>query len=209
MGDSMALKLIPTVLAAFGADYHIKGITLVGCPLIAFAMSFPADGSKETCDTYRTQAVAAVIAAKPDLLIVTNNYGATIKNTAGGSNLDAWQQAVTSTIGSLKGHAGKILLVSPPPGGADPAACYTKVSTPSDCTAKISAPWNDGFQAEKGAASLIGVSYLDTHLWYCSTDNYCPVFSGTTPMRIDGIHTSAEYAAVIAPAFKAAVSQYL
>ncbi|MET3808436.1 peptidoglycan/LPS O-acetylase OafA/YrhL [Nakamurella sp. UYEF19] len=205
-GDSIALKLIPTVRAAFGDTYRIKGIVMAGCPLIDFPMSFPDDGNKAHCLAFRARAVTAALSAKPDVVIITDNYGATALNTGGEDNSSAWQRGATTTVGALLAGGTKVLLVTSPPKGPDLQSCYTKLSTPSDCTTKISTSWTDGFRAEQAVALATGAKLIDTHLWYCSADGYCPSFSGTTPTKIDPNHTTAEYAALLAPAFREAVA---
>ncbi len=198
-GDSMALALMPTVRAAFEQDYHVKGIILAGCPLINLQMKFNEPGVDTQCNEFRAAGLEAIAVAKPDLVIITNNYNAAQLHIGDTSANDAWRIAEEETAGQIQANAGKVVIVSPPFGGADPEQCYTNISIPSDCISQISGVWLGVLGADRAAAAASGSEYLDTRLWYCSPGGRCPMFAGLTPIKSDYIHTSAAYAAKLAP----------
>ncbi len=48
------------------------------------------------------------------------------------------------------------------------------------------------------AATVAGVTYVDTSQWFCSGER-CPIFADGAPIRWDGMHLTEAYSKKMAP----------
>jgi peptidoglycan/LPS O-acetylase OafA/YrhL len=211
LGDSTGITLLPTVRALFEATHHVRGLTSAGCAVMDVDWDFPDMSTKGACLQFRDEAVAAIQAEKPEILIVSNSYGQVLKLASKATGDDAvaeWSAGVQSTVGKVRDSVGQVVLVSSPPVGQPLETCATKVATPADCTAAIPGAWKVGDRAQEDAATALGIAYVDTSPLFC-WDERCPSFVGSTPTKRDSVHTTPQYAAAITPAFRQMLDEAL
>lgn len=98
-------------------------------------------------------------------------------------------------------NVGKILILAAPPNDKKPADCYTRASKPAACLSRVTDTWKARSRADRNLAYRVGGTYVDTRGLFCTPDNYCPSFVGTTPMKSDSSHMTIEYGAKISAPF--------
>ena len=92
-------------------------------------------------------------------------------------------------------------MVTPPPSSKDVADCYTNLSAPADCVSFVSEEWTDLFERDSTLGAEVGMTVYDSRPWFCSGTD-CPPFVGSTPVKLDATHITAEYARMIAPVIR-------
>jgi len=97
--------------------------------------------------------------------------------------------------------AGAIVYLAPPPLGADLGQCYSRVSSPQDCTTTVGATWREFAAATSATTALTGDHFVSSLGFSCAAD-ICPAFAGTLPVRYDAVHLTPAYAERIAPAIR-------
>lgn len=85
--------------------------------------------------------------------------------------------------------------------GVNIGDCYNRVNKPADCISRVSGTWHKRAFTEDNLATSINGRFIDTRPLFCTVDDYCPSFVGTTPMKSDTAHITPEYGELIAPAF--------
>jgi peptidoglycan/LPS O-acetylase OafA/YrhL len=212
-GDSTGITLLPTVRAVYGENYFIRGLTRAGCPSIELDTKFSSEAKRTACEGSRTAALDEIERLNPVVVFVTNNYEWAnplnlLSKAEGAAGISEWTGAARSTVDRISPHSDHVIFVSPPPQGKAIADCATTISTPSDCVSVIPSSWRSGSEAER---ALVGgkVAYVDTVSWFCAPSGRCPVFVDSTPVRRDGIHTSRNWAAHIAPLFQERTEKFI
>ncbi|GAP56882.1 acyltransferase [Arthrobacter sp. Hiyo6] len=89
--------------------------------------------------------------------------------------------------------------------GKPPVDCATRTSTPQDCEYTVPPSFTITARAMKDATDAAGATFIDTRSWFCS-GNTCPAFIRDTPLKRDAVHTTRQYAVLLAGVFKDAVT---
>lgn len=211
VGDSLGVALLPTVRAAYGDRYFIRGITMSDCVLIDLKVNFDNAKLGDQCLATRAAAVQGIRQLHPVAVFVTENYQWLGRLTSGASGAAAqseWRRAASSTAAQLGPLTTSLIFVTPPPGGVAIADCDTALSTPSACIYPIPAEWAEGAAAERAVAKG-NVSVLNTVGWYCAPGGECPIFATGITIKRDGVHPTRQWSLHVAPLFAAATRQYL
>lgn len=212
MGDSTAITLFPTIREALGPDWNVRGATMAGCPQLPTKMDFSTPDRLTRCTEHRTAAMSAVKSWKPDVVFVSNLYtyanalSSKVAPKDGGAA--EWALAAAQMVEELKEYADAVVIVQSPPEGAVLADCAASGSVPADCESGADATYRIVSNADRAAARQAGATYVAVEDWYC-VDGRCPAFIGTTPLKRDMIHTTKQYAAMLAPLFRARVADVL
>lgn len=205
LGDSTGITLLPTVRQALGDAYNVRGLTMAGCVPLDIAISFESTDKQTKCEQHKTESVAEVNRTRPDVVFVTTMYGYIndlASKTPGHLAGQAWQSATESLVRQLAPSKARVVIVGSPPLGKPLLDCFTNFSKPSDCQVSLSVQYEVTSEAYSAAATATGAAYIDTRRWFCNDEGLCPAFVGTTPLKRDQIHTTRQYAGVLAPIFK-------
>lgn len=205
-GDSTGITLLPTVRAAYGNKYFIRGLTMASCPVIDLDVVQDSVERSTDCSRHRADSLLEIERLAPDVVLVINNYewAATerLKSRASGAAIGLeWAQAAASTSAKLAKLSKMVVFVTPPPEGKIVVDCATTVSVPNDCVSTIPETWRTGLAAEQTIESAI-VHVFDTSEWFCGQSGRCPIFVGHTILRRDYVHTTRQWAEKVAPLFK-------
>jgi peptidoglycan/LPS O-acetylase OafA/YrhL len=206
VGDSLGVALLPTIRAAYGAHYYIRGITMSDCALIDINVNFDSAALGNECLATRAAAVRAVRALHPRAVFVTENYewlGRLQSGATGRAAQAEWARAAASTAAKLAPLTRHLVFVTPPPSGTAIADCDTAISTPASCLYPIPPQWTEGEAAER---SLVrgNVSLLNTIGWYCDPAHTCPIFAEGITIKRDGAHPTRQWSVRLAPLFYSA-----
>ncbi|NIJ05817.1 acyltransferase family protein [Frigoribacterium faeni] len=168
-----------------------------GCPFLDLRTT---NAVADQCAEHISRTIDEIQTVQPDALIVTDTFdafddaatGAVVTPADFASGLERLLAQVDDSVGQL------VFLTSPPPGG-DLQTCYRPGGTPADCVSRVSARhgavlFELGKDAEARPMTIVDVGDL-----VCFR-GVCPSFVGTVPMKIDHVHFSGAFAAVLSPA---------
>jgi peptidoglycan/LPS O-acetylase OafA/YrhL len=192
LGDSVAVSWLPALRRAPSLrSSRIHVLTLRQCADLRGLVS-------KGCAGHQDWALEQVRRLRPDLVIMSARY-------QGKQDAIEWRDGTIRMIDAVKPYTKRVVLLSPPPGTGNLQSCYTRLSKPLDCAARVSDRWRTYAGAELQAARAAGAVFLDARQWFCVADA-CPAVVDDLPVLFDGRHLTAVYAAMIAasmsPAFR-------
>jgi hypothetical protein len=203
MGDSFAVAWMPTVRAAFESQgWAVQQLTLSQCPTWALDSYVRRDGSSfPECSEHHDQVDRYVAEEQPDLVLLASSYDQVMHTTRADIQDDAVALARTGlgdTLSRLAEHGAPLAVLGTPPPHRNLVECVTRTGGPADC---VSSPHDFSLQhlaGESVAAEAAGVPYVDVTEWFC-VETRCPAFVDTTPVTVDGVHLTVEFARRLAP----------
>jgi len=204
VGDSTGMAYVEAIrtVAAMGADWRVVSAAAFGCTFVDIAVPNSDQSTFNGCPAMKARAVETINELRPDLVLVTNTYEPR-RDAATGEfvTLDEWRTGVTRMVDQFRDNVGTVALLSPPPSGAQIGECYTPISSPSDCVTKIEQRWNDMAATERLTAANFDGVFIDSRKLFCAAGS-CPAFVGETPMKLDLVHITGDYARKMAPALR-------
>ncbi|GAP56881.1 acyltransferase, partial [Arthrobacter sp. Hiyo6] len=75
MGDSTAITLLPTVRAALGDTYNVRGMTMAGCAALDIHVKADKPQFAEDCAKFQAQSIQTVNAIKPAMVFMSSTSG--------------------------------------------------------------------------------------------------------------------------------------
>lgn len=211
MGDSTAIDLIPTVRAALGDGWNVRGATLTGCPQIPVRMNYPTDEGADRCDPHQADALELVSEMQPDVVFIRNLY-TTVHQLKSGVTPEAggaaeWALAMDALISGVKQNTDAVVVVQSPPRGTLLAECSLS-GDPASCEYRPDSAYRLVAGAESAAARDTGALFVPTENWYC-VDGVCPGFVESVPIKRDRTHTTKQYAEVLGPILSDQIEGFL
>ncbi|OZD85773.1 acyltransferase [Rhodococcus sp. 05-339-2] len=195
LGDSMAMSFVQPIknfAEASGGVWKARSEAMFGCTFVDMDVNTRDADTSAACPARKAAAIDAVNEVRPDVVVITNLH----TDIAA----ELWIPGVKRLTDQFAANAGKILILSAPPNDKKPADCYTRTSTPADCLSRVTDTWKARSRADRNLAYRVGGAYVDTRGLFCTPDNYCPSFVGTTPMKSDSAHMTIEYGAKVSSA---------
>lgn len=175
-GDSFALNLLPTLDAAVGKDFSIKGLVNLDCTATALKLT---SGGGDNCPVRAQRALSWAQKQQPTLIIVAQNPRWLLSMSQGQGSSGSVQQWIASEnkLATAWASAGKSLIFT---SGSlptnDASDCKLRGRTPAECVASTPSYYNDLANAQRANT---GLRYLDIAGWYCLFGQ-CPAFSSGT-----------------------------
>ena len=198
-GDSLGIPLLTAVVAAYGKEYKIRGLTKIACAVNGADANFGKDEWAIPCVNHRKAVVDYVRQARPAALLVIETYAwaTKLKSKASGDAMAAeWTDTDEAFVDEVKDSVGHVVFVSPSIPGVAFLDCYRPGGSPSRCVTGIPSWWKQTQDAER---RVRGATFLDTLHWYC-VDGRCPIFTTTrnTVLKGDYLHPSVQYMRLVA-----------
>lgn len=204
-GDSTGITLLPTVRQALGENYSVRGLTMPACVPLDVEVNTDDSEKKSACEQHKAEAVSAINETRPDIVFVSTMYGY-VSDLASKTPFylagAEWQAGAESLVKKIGPSGAQVIFVQSPPLGKALSDCATRVSTPADCAVTLPKEFVAVAEYTSKAATATGAAFMDSRLWFCSPDERCPSFVGTTPVKRDAIHTTRQYASVLVPTFQ-------
>ena len=206
VGDSIAAAYLPGISRIFGqGDWKITAASLYACPFIDMDLGSNEKGTKYCADRKQVQ-VDLVNSVKPDLVIVANTY---LRNTATATGKTPpradWNSAFDRQLTKMDGSYKKLIVLPPPPYGAEFPDCYSPRTPPSACVTNIS---QSDYSSSMSGLSTVAKKHqgelLDNRKWFCVA-NKCPSFEGTTLVKKDSWHPINTFVLDILPVMQEAM----
>ncbi|WP_266094995.1 acyltransferase family protein [Microlunatus elymi] len=206
IGDSIAITWLPAIRGLQGSGFSIYALTFGQCPAPKVSVQPQVGGRADftkACDDHRSWALAQLRSIKPDVVVLASAYS-TVERLNSGQVGDAavaqWAHGTEQMVSTItRAGVDHVVLLASPPQGSSMQSCTPADGDPSHCIATVSAEWRVVADAERRVMKDQGQTYLDTHLFFCSADGYCPPFVGTNTPLIDGIHLADNYSRRLAP----------
>ena len=209
LGDSYAAAWMPAVKKAYLAQHwYVQVVTKQQCPTASVSVTLVGGTAYPECDRHRAWTLEMIKQTRPDLVILADAED-TVDRLAGGLTGAAADAEVArglaSTLADITPHAGRTVVLAPPPQGKAMQGCVTRVAEPADCMTTVSARWQGLAAALKSASAQGKAQFVDTHLWFCTADGRCPGFVGNTPVRVDDVHLTTTEATALASVLAEAI----
>ena len=205
LGDSHAAQWFPALQTfALQHGWRLRYFAKLGCPPAAIPLR---NGASGDCDPWRDQAIAALVAARPSLIILTG-YHYLAPDGAGDSD-DLWREGLTTTMNALGDLASRVLILGDTPTqGVDVAECLAQsLQSVNVCVSERSYAVRVGrLQVEQEVAAEFGAASADTSDWLCTPDS-CPVIVGNMLVYRDRNHITTKAAEFLAPLLDATLSE--
>jgi len=191
LGDSVAVSWLPALRSAEGLrDARIHVLTRRQCPNLLGQVS-------PHCAEHQQWALAAVRRLRPDTVLLSARY-------EGAPTPAQWGEGTARMLAALAPYTHRIVVLAPPPDNVNLQSCFTRRSSPADCTAPVTDRWRSYADQERRAA--IGQAlWVDPRPWFCLGDR-CPAVVSGQPVMFDGRHLTAAYAREIGPLVTAALA---
>ena len=191
LGDSVAVSWLPALRAAPGLrSARIHVLTRRQCPNLLGQVS-------PHCAEHQQWALAMVRRLRPDVVVLSGRY-------EGAPTPAQWGQGTASMLAALAPYTHRIVVLAPPPDDVNLQSCFTRQSSPADCTAPVTDRWRS-YADEERRAALGHASWVDPRPWFCLADR-CPAVVSDQPVMFDGRHLTAAYAREIGPLVTAALA---
>ena len=163
------------------------------------------DQSNIECNPWRDEAIAKIVATRPNLIILTGYHYAT---ASGGVGNDLWRDGMTTTLtklGDLASHT--VILGDTPTQNADIPECLASHlrSVPACVSPRSYAVRQPRLDLEAQLAAQFGSSTVDTSDWLC-TAAACPVIIGDLLVYRDRNHLTPPASLSLAPLLDAALA---
>lgn len=207
MGDSIAMSWAPAVEEALGSDWQVSALGLQSCPaaLVSVGEQRGRTEFADSCMKARQADIDAVVAAKPDLVVIASAEGSFVRLSDGATGARAvqeWQAGLEQTLERLQLLDAPIVVVGNPPETVSPVDCAVRTGSPADCLSQPSDAFAGKAKAEEAAVAAMAargenVTYIDPFAWFCVPELGCPVGDGETVARIDHGHLTAEYSRML------------
>ena len=206
VGDSTAMAYAPAfrrIADDSAGGIRVSAMGMYGCRFTDVLVENDDPQVMAGCQERKAAVRAAILADKPDLVVMSNAF--TLGRAADGTDLsaDALIAAQRREAASY-GMGERMLHLAPPPQGVSLAACYTPTSSPKACDSAVDGTWRTMEALSERAATKAGDHAMSSLPFTC-TETVCPPFAGTIPTKYDQTHLTVEYAEHIAPALRQAL----
>jgi hypothetical protein len=207
IGDSTAVAYVPAlqdVIAGTNGQWKLVHLAVFGCEFADITIPH-SESVDKICPGRKSDALSTIASMRPDLVIVTHAYTAPKDSSGETLSPEEWTRHLSGYVGQFRGDAAQVVLLAPAPQGKDLKACYTRVSSPSDCMSPLNKQWKAMAEAEQHLAPSLNGLWVDSQSWYCTPKGECPPFVETVAQKFDGLHITVAYAHRIAAHMAAAL----
>jgi peptidoglycan/LPS O-acetylase OafA/YrhL len=219
LGDSISVTWLPGLRAALvPLGWTVRAMTYMQCPASDVAVDPAVEVNAATfrvnCPRHRAQTYAALARLHPDLVVMSSaemSLDRLVDKASGAAAEAEWRAGTAHAVSSVL-HASprsRVMVLSPPPAGANISLCGSQVSGPRPCVTAIDERWASQSRAERDGATRAGAVYLDSHLWFCTAKGLCPVFIDGHPVRLENYHLTTTWSRALAPLLAKAINDNL
>jgi peptidoglycan/LPS O-acetylase OafA/YrhL len=204
LGDSHAQQWLGALdSAARQQQWRVVPLTKAACPVADVAVVNPTLKREYTeCSQWRSQALDAVVAMRPDLVLVSQS------DSVPGASFDngLWAQRTVVTLERLRSQGLRVAFLrdTPFPRGDVPACVEQHLDDVRACgVARADAYHASEVFAERhrlvdAAVEAAGIRSVEPAPWLC-TSTFCPVVVGDELVYRDDSHVTDTYSRTLAP----------
>jgi peptidoglycan/LPS O-acetylase OafA/YrhL len=204
VGDSIALSYagpLRELALNSGEQIQLHVAAMGGCEFADASIFNPDPSIVDACPRMTQRAVDFINSAKPDVVIISNIYGT--RRFVGNEQWMTpreWFISLRQMIDKFRSNTKEVVLLSAPPADKNIRECYgDRSSVPADCISQVDDTWRSIAWAEQDVAKSVGGTWIDSRPWFCSDEQLCPSFAGSTPTKLDRYHMTLAYGQKIYP----------
>ncbi len=196
-------------IATRNPDVRLTLWTFTGCRFTSVTSKGNDPYSAKLCPGRVADAIAYIQERKPDLVVITNEYGLNVQASGEEVTDEIWKSGLEDVVDQIKDSAARILFLAATPLGANPGECYTPISTPQDCESKVlsRATRERRMAIDRELADEVNGVFIDSTSFMCLEDR-CPAVIADIPARFDAVHLSAAFAAHLSPLIEALLVEH-
>jgi len=211
LGDSYALAIYPMVIEALGlTDWRVIGLNQRECMIAnVVPWSWTDAGADQNCPDHRAWVNTYIGQLHPDLVVLSDQVYHPIAD--GNKNADdahdrLWAVGLDQALSTLRPLAKNIVYFGLPTSQAALTDCVGAggLLTPG-CTSSTDT-YAGYVSIQKQYADKYEIPFIDPNDWLC-TYSKCPPIINNTPVYWDGAHFTQDFAAQLAPLFRAFLQQ--
>jgi peptidoglycan/LPS O-acetylase OafA/YrhL len=205
LGSSVAmtyLQPLKNFAENSGGEWKMRSEAMFGCEFLDIVPGSAPNNFNDitaACPGHNESVIKAVNDARPDVVVISNQYGS--------PDPGEWVGRMSRLTDQFGANVGKIVFLAAPPGETKIGECFNRLNGPADCMGRVSPVWRNRAAKEEFRANQIGGIFIDSQPWFCTAEGYCPSFVGTTPTKSDPVHMTPEYGAKISPAVAEALRE--
>ncbi|QEN13256.1 acyltransferase family protein [Mycolicibacterium sp. ELW1] len=218
VGDSNAAMFFPAFQQVV-AQRHWRLLMLAkgNCPMI----NLPNNGllgrlaeHAQHCQEWRGQILARLLAAPPQLVVVSmwRGFGTGEALTGFHAYDSVWLDSLTHLVQQLRKAGSKVLVLGPIPSAGRinvPTCVSGHLFDVSACGLSKAKAFNpSGMSAEAASTEAAGGTYADLTDLYCAADR-CPAIVGNNLVYLDKTHMTLAYSRTLGPALGALADRAL
>jgi len=211
-GDSHASMWMPAIDAiAKKNGYRVELYAKLACPLIeAPVWSYQLNRAFSECTEWQQLVLPKIKSAKPDLLIVTDQWKPAVVNGEK-SDFDTetlWAKEFPKALATLNSYAKKLVVIGNNPSmTTDSINCVSRPGvTVSICASVRTKADNNAFNKIERAATLaVKATFIDTVEWACDAF-MCPAIIDNKLVYFDQWHFTATYVNWLTPSLAKALA---
>lgn len=200
LGDSIAMNAAFSVdeFVRRHPDWNMSVYAKLGCAAPDVPLFAQNGAEYVACDEFRDWAIDQILDQKPDAVWITSAVPRDLLGTDESDMFDVWADGLSATIARLS-SVPRVFVVTPPPAGQDLTFCSRPFNVPADCASVVTRPWIENRDVFQLAAERQGRTFVDTGMWFCDADGYCPAVIGDYIVRRDERHLTYDFGAFLAP----------
>ncbi|NHU47593.1 acyltransferase [Rhodococcus sp. A14] len=181
--------------------WKVQLLSMTGCSFMIGDLQAPNQTLQSACPGRVASEIQSVGSARPDIVVVTNNYAdRKFVSTGQPMSLPERTDAVANAIAQIASHASTVIMLPPPPADKELQQCYTRRSAPTDCVTTVTTDWLRFEEVDRNVADRFkNANFLETRRWFCSESSYCPAFAGTLPTKRDKVHVTPDFSDRLGP----------
>ena len=207
IGDSYASAIFPMVTNALDeSDWKVIGIFRGQC-MIADVVPVIKGKTDNECSNFRKSGFNYLKSAKPDLVLLADNFDTPFSFPTNGSTaLGYWQTKLGESLKIITSSSKNVIYFTAAPSVKALKDCVTangKIG--QGCVGKASRG-NTKRQIAAGVANSYGARSIDSREWTCVFQG-CPPIVGNVAVYTDGFHFTRQFAVTLAPLFRAWLSK--
>jgi len=207
-GDSHAGMWLTAIrYAAARTGWKVRIFYFPGCPAPDLTFYSAQSNAPNTgCNTFRTDAIAAIRKTHPAMVVVTSASFSQQVSKGVIATSAQWETGLSKTLSMFKMPGTQLVVMGDIPILAqdDPTCLAAHETDVHACTTPVAAAETGVYvSAEEQAASANGADYIPTEQWICT--QLCVPIVGHIRVYNDQYHISATYAKYLSGAVQAAL----
>lgn len=211
-GDSHSAQWFPAIrtLAASRGDASVAAYTKSSCPAVTVTV-LDKGVPYESCDRWREAVLAHLVAAPPDLVLISSYGSYALADAGEDERAAAWAEGTAETVQRLRAAGSEVLMIADTPRfDSAPATCIaTRPMALLDCAGDRADVLDASFaRAEAAAAEGAGARFVDLSSYLCDAMR-CPVVIADLLVYRDVNHLTVRAVNYLAPALAGPVEDLL
>jgi hypothetical protein len=207
VGDSYASALFPMVTnALYESEWRVIGIFRGQC-MIADVVPIIKGKIDNECSNFRQSWIDYLKSAKPDLVLLSDNFDTAFSFPTNGSTaLEYWQMKLGESLKNVTSSSKNVIYFTAAPNMKALKDCVMANGEIGQGCVGTASTRNAKRQIAAGVANSYGARSIDGREWTCVFQG-CPAIVGKVAVYNEGNHFTRQFATTLSPLFRAWLSK--